>query len=156
MNGAVDPGRRPSQPPAEPSGGYARRLTIRAARQHVFDLIATLDGPRHWWTTVVSGSAATGGELCFGFTGLQEQIVMHVDAVQPPSALQWSCVRHTRDDEWTGTTLRFKLTERGPDTCDLDFRHIGLPSELVADGWEHFLDSLTSYAEHGRGTPFGA
>jgi uncharacterized protein YndB with AHSA1/START domain len=140
----------------EPSGGYARRLTIRAARQRVFDLVATLDGPRHWWTTTVSGSAVAGGELRFGFAGLEEQIVMHVDAVQQPSAVQWSCVRHTRGDEWTGTTLRFELTGPGPHTCDLEFRHDGLPSELVADGWDHFLDSLKVCAEHGRGTPFGA
>jgi hypothetical protein len=82
---------------------YAWQLTIGAARQCVFDAIATLDGPRHWWTTVVTGSAAAGGELRFGFAGLDEQIVMRVDALQPPSAVGWSCVAHTRDDEWTGS-----------------------------------------------------
>jgi len=136
--------------------GYARRLAIGAARERVFDLIATLDGPRRWWTTMVSGSADPGGELCFGFAGLDEEIVMRVDAAQPPSALQWSCVRHTRGDEWTGTTLRFELAERGPRACALDFRHTGLPAELVADGWEHFLGSLAACAERGRGRPFGS
>ena len=75
---------------------YARQLTIGAARQRVFDAIATLDGARHWWTTVVTGSAAAGGELRFGFAGLDEQIVMRVDALRPPSAVGWSCVGHTR------------------------------------------------------------
>jgi hypothetical protein len=95
----------------------------------VFDAIATLDGPRHWWTTIVTGSAAAGGELRFGFAGLDEQIVMRVDAVQSPVAVGWSCVAHTRDEEWTGTELRFELADRGPRSCD------------------HFLASLAAYAE---------
>jgi uncharacterized protein YndB with AHSA1/START domain len=139
-----------------PSPGYARRLTIQAAQEHVFGLLATVDGPRRWWTTVVSGSAEPGGELDFGFAGLDERIVMHVDVVQPPSTVQWTCVRHTRGDEWTGSALRFELTGRGPRACELDFRHAGLPAELVADGWEHFLASLAACAEQGSGTPFGA
>ena len=39
------------------TGMYARQLAIRAPRQTVFDAIGTLDGPRHWWTTIVTGSA---------------------------------------------------------------------------------------------------
>jgi uncharacterized protein YndB with AHSA1/START domain len=135
---------------------YARQLTIAAARERVFEAIATVDGPRRWWTTIVTGSAAPGGELRFGFAGLDEQIVMRVTEVQAPALVVWSCVAHTRGQEWTGTTLRFELADRGPRACELDFRHIGLPSDLVADGWEHFLASLAAYAQHGAGTPFGA
>lgn len=135
---------------------YARQLTIAAARERVFEAIATVDGPRRWWTTIVTGSAAPGGELRFGFAGLDEQIVMRVTEVQAPALVVWSCVSHTRGQEWTGTTLRFELADRGPRACELDFRHIGLPPDLVADGWEHFLASLTAYAQHGAGTPFGA
>ena len=138
-----------------PAGGYTRRLIIRAPREHVFDAIATVDGPRHWWTTKVTGSAAAGGELRFGFAGLDEQMVMQVSASQPPSTVQWSCVEHTRNGEWTGTLLHFYLTARGPQACVLDFRHTGLTAEAVAEGWEHFLTSLAAYAETGTGTPFG-
>ena len=63
---------------------------------------------------------------------------------------------HTRDEEWTGTQLRFELADNGPQACELDFRHTGLPAEVVAEGWAHFLASLATYAEHGTGTPFGA
>jgi hypothetical protein len=123
------------------------------AREHVFDAPATLDGPRHWWTTIGTGSAEAGGQLRFGFAGLDEQIVMRVDAVQQPAAAGWSCAAHTRDQEWTGTKLRFELVERGPQACQLDFRHIGISPEIVAQGWEHFLASLAAYAER---SPFGA
>src|SRR5262249_26456633 len=66
---------------------------------------ATLEGPRHWWTTIVTGSPGVGGELRFGFAGLGEQIVMRVDRARPPIAVGWSCVAHTRDNEWTGSRV---------------------------------------------------
>jgi uncharacterized protein YndB with AHSA1/START domain len=137
------------------AGGYTRRMVIRAPRERVFDAIATIDGPRHWWTTEVTGSATTDGELRFGFAGLDEQMVMRVTASQWPSAVQWSCVEHTRNNEWTGTLLEFRLASRGPGESELEFRHSGLSAELVAEGWKHFLGSLAAYAETGTGTPFG-
>jgi uncharacterized protein YndB with AHSA1/START domain len=147
---------KPGEAPADQATGYARQLTIHAAPGRVFDAIATLGGLRRWWTTIVTGSAVPGGTLRFGFAGLDEQIVMHVDAVRPLSAITWSCVTHTRDDEWTGSTVRIRLTGRGPQACDLNFRHTGIDQELVAQGWEHFLASLAAYTEHGTGSPYGA
>jgi uncharacterized protein YndB with AHSA1/START domain len=135
---------------------YARQLAIGAARDRVFEAVGTVDGPRHWWTTIVAGSAALGGELCFGFAGLDEQIVMRVDALRAPSLVAWACVAHTRGEEWTGSTVRFELADCGPRECGLDFRHIGMPPDLVAKGWDHFLASLSGYLERGTGTPFGA
>lgn len=154
--GRIRPGNhgRPNGTAGAPDG-YARRLIVQAPRKHVFGAIATVDGPRHWWTTEVTGSAAAGGELRFGFAGLDEQMVMHVSECQPPSTVQWSCVRHSRNGEWTGTQLRYRLFVRSPTACLLDFRHTGLPAEAVAEGWEHFLASLVAYAETGTGTPFG-
>jgi hypothetical protein len=65
-------------------------------------------------------------------------------------------VAHTRGQERTGTRLRFELADRGPRACEPDFRHLGIPSELVAAGWDHFLASLAVYTEGGKGSPFGA
>jgi uncharacterized protein YndB with AHSA1/START domain len=149
-----------AQPGEAPAGNaaatpYARQLTIHATPERVFRTIATLDGLRRWWTTIVTGSAVPGGELRFGFAGLDEQIVMRVDEARPLSAITWSCIAHTRDDEWTGSTVRFGLAGREPQACELDFCHAGIDRELVADGWEHFLASLTAYAEHGTGNPYG-
>ena len=148
-----------AEPGAAPAAGataYTQQLTIQVPRERVFDAIATVDGLRRWWTTIVTGSAASGGTLRFGFAGLDEQIVMRVDAVRPLSAITWSCVSHTRDDEWTGSTVRFGLADRRSQACELDFRHDGIGRELVAAGWEHFLASLAAYAEHGTGSPYGA
>jgi uncharacterized protein YndB with AHSA1/START domain len=147
---------KPSQAATAEATAYARKLTIQVARERVFDAIATLDGLRRWWTTIVTGSATRGGTLRFGFAGLDEQIVMRVDDARPPLAVGWSCVAHTRDDEWTGTELRFELAARGVQACELDFRHIGISRIQVAAGWDRFLASLAAYAEHGEGTPYGA
>jgi hypothetical protein len=103
----------------------------------------------------VTGSAVPGGTLRFGFAGLDEQIVMHVDAARPRSAITWSCVAHTRDNEWTGSVVHFELADREPQICELNFCHSAIAGELVAQGWEHFLASLTDYAEHGTGSPYG-
>jgi uncharacterized protein YndB with AHSA1/START domain len=146
----------PGGAPAAEDTAYARQLTIHAAADRVFDAIATLDGLRRWWTTIVTGSAVPGGTLRFGFAGLDEQIVMHVDAVRPRSAITWSYVAHTRDDEWTGSVVHFELAGREPQACELNFRHTAIARELVAQGWEHFLASLAGYAEHGTGSPYGA
>jgi hypothetical protein len=88
--------RRPAGTAGAP-GGYTRHLVIKAPAEDVFDAIATVDGPRHWWTTKVTGSAAVGSELCFGFAGLDEQMIMRVSASQWPSAVRWLCVEHTRN-----------------------------------------------------------
>ena len=146
---------KPGDAPADQAMTYARQLTIHAAPGQVFRAIATLEGLRRWWTTIVTGSADPGGKLHFGFAGLDEQITMRVEEARALSAVTWSCVAHTRDDEWTGSTVQFRLASRGPQACDLDFRHIGIDQELVTEGWEHFLTSLTAYTEHGHGHPFG-
>ena len=131
-------------------------MHIRAGRERVWDAVGTVDGPRHWWTTQVSGSAAAGGELCLGFAGLPEEMIMLVIASRRPVSVTWRCVAHNRDHGWTGTRLSFELADHGPDSCELTFRHSGLPADAVAEGWQHFLASLAAYAESGAGYPFGA
>lgn len=136
--------------------GYQQRIQVHAARERVWDAVGTVDGLRKWWTTIVSGSAGAGGELRFGFAGLLEEMVMLVMDSRRPACVAWQCVAHTRNREWAGTQLSFELTGRGPGRCELTFRHAGLPADVVADGWRHFLASLAAYAEGGAGHPFGA
>jgi uncharacterized protein YndB with AHSA1/START domain len=146
---------------------YERLVKIRAPRTAVFDALATIDGVRGWWSTDVSGSAAIGDVLRFGFTlpTHQEWIVMRVDGAERPSRVAWSCVAQyvapklTKHDEWVDTRLTFDLAEDEPDVCALHFRHAGLTPalecyEICAPGWDYFLASLAAYVEQGEGTPF--
>jgi uncharacterized protein YndB with AHSA1/START domain len=142
------------------AGGYASRVIVHASRERVFGALGTLDGPRGWWTPLVSGSAASGGELRFAFEGLDETIVMRVDVARRPSAVHWWCVDHTGHPEWVGTKLTFDFLERGPGQSELRFRHIGLVPELECygvceRGWNSFLPSIVAYVEQGQGSPFG-
>lgn len=136
--------------------GYQQSIQLRAARKRVWDAVGTAAGPRQWWTTKVTGSADEGGELRFGFAGLPEEMTMLVVASRRPASVTWRCTAHNRNQEWTGTELSFELADLGPGRCELTFRHTGLPGNVVADGWRHFLASLTAYAEGGTGHPFGA
>jgi uncharacterized protein YndB with AHSA1/START domain len=141
--------------------GYSGRVTVRAPRERVFDALATLEGPRGWWTPLVTGSAARGGELHFAFEGVIDKIVMRVDVARRPSAVHWSCVEHSGHPEWVGTQLAFYIVERGPEESELRLRHIGLVPELdcydvCERGWMHFLPSIAAYVERGQGSPFTA
>jgi hypothetical protein len=97
-------------------------------------------------------SATAGGEIVFGFDGLDETIVMRVDRATAPASVTWTCLVHTADPDWDGTSITFDLAERNRAGCLLTVRHHG----LAPSGWDHFLSSLASYAAHSQGTPYAA
>ncbi len=142
------------------AGDYARTMTIAAPCGTVFDALATVDGPKGWWTTRVSGSAETGGSLRFVYPGVEGHALMHVDQAVRPNSVQWACVENTILPDWVDTVIVFDLTECSPDRCVLNFRHRGLTPalecfDLCQAGWNRFLPSLKAYAETGQGTPIG-
>ena len=60
-----------------------------------------------------------------------------------------------------GVRVRIPLPARLPQVIKLSkmsvvYVPIGMPSNPVAEGWDHFLASLSGYLEHGTGAPFGA
>jgi len=136
--------------------GYAREVTCQATRERVFATVATIGGLRGWWTPIVAGTARVGGQLTFGFEGMDEAIVMRVDEVAGPSLVRWTCLEHSSVPAWSATTVQFELRDAGSEGCVLTFRHLGLPAEEVAAGWDRFLASLTRLIETGEGVPFRA
>jgi uncharacterized protein YndB with AHSA1/START domain len=138
---------------------YIRDIAFDAPADRVYDALTTLEGLAGWWTPIVSGTPTSGGEIRFGFAGLDEDIVMRVDQATRPSTVIWGCVAHTGHPEWAGTRIVFELE---PGECApgrLRFRHIGLIPRLTCyetceAGWERFLPSLVEYAEQGAGSPF--
>lgn len=137
---------------------YTREAQFGVARDRVSDALTTLGGLAGWWTSLVRGSPAAGGEIEFAFAGLDEKIVMRVDQATPPSTVIWTCLAHTGHPEWQGTTIVFELIRDGNDAGVLRFRHIGLSPvlscyETCDRGWDHFLASLLSYAQGGEGSP---
>jgi len=138
---------------------YARELPFDAPTERVFDALTTLEGLAGWWTPLLAGNPTEGGQIRFGFAGLDEQIVMQVEQAKRPSSVIWSCLTHTGHPEWEGTRIVFELEHGEGASGLLKFRHLGLIPRLSCyetceSGWEHFLASLLDYAEHGTGTPF--
>lgn len=145
---------------APATGDYKREISFASdSRERVFDALTGLEGLAGWWTPLVSGAPAAGGQLEFGFAGLEEKIVMRVDEATRPSKVTWTCLTHTGHPEWEGTVITFELTTDGDARALLKFRHEGLRPGLSCyqtceAGWEHFLASLLNYAQHGNGSPF--
>jgi uncharacterized protein YndB with AHSA1/START domain len=140
-------------------GDYTRDLQFRASRTSIFEALTTLDGLAGWWTPLLSGNPNTGGEVEFAFAGLAEKIVMRVDDATSPARVTWTCLLHTGHPEWQGTKIIFELTQVDDEHGVLAFRHVGLNPRLhcydtCERGWERFLASLVSYAQHGEGSPF--
>ena len=137
---------------------YARRVAFGVPCARAFEAISTIEGLRRWWTPRVSGSASSGCELRFDFDGV-DYVVMHVDRVDAPLAVEWSCVEHSRLTDWNGTRVVFELAAVSAERSELTFRHVGLTPSLACfghceRGWDHFLASLASHVERGEGTPF--
>jgi ketosteroid isomerase-like protein len=143
------------------AAGFARpehvaRIAVGAVPERVWHALTTLDGLRCWWTPEVQGSPTPGAELHFGFSAVDEEIVMRVDHVWAPELVCWTCLRHTGCVAWAQSTVTFALRQGPEGSCELEVRHAGVDPELVAPGWDHFLASIAALAEHGVGAPFAA
>jgi uncharacterized protein YndB with AHSA1/START domain len=138
---------------------YMRSVTVHSRPERVYDAIATLEGLRGWWTPMASGSAKPGGTIRLEFEGMDEHIDMRVDAATRPARVVWTILEHTSLEEWAETKVSFSLEPSAEGECVLSFRHEGLSPKLACyedceAGWEHFLGSLVSLAERGKGSPF--
>jgi uncharacterized protein YndB with AHSA1/START domain len=138
---------------------YTNEVEIQAPRETVFAALTTLTGLGGWWTPIVSGDGTEGGEVSFGFEGLDEKIRMRVEKATAPSIVTWACLEHTGHPEWLETRIEFEIVERDSSSCTLRLRHRGLIPKLhcyraCERGWDSFVDSLAEYSETGEGTPY--
>jgi uncharacterized protein YndB with AHSA1/START domain len=148
-------------PPERPDGliattDYHADLTIHAPVHVVFAAVSTVEGLSGWWTTDTGGSPEPGGELRFTFR--DGVAVMRVAERVPSARERWTCLGHTGQPEWAGTTVTFQLNEVSATVCRLEFTHGGLRPQLdcyeqCSAGWNYLMGSLASYAETGTGHP---
>jgi uncharacterized protein YndB with AHSA1/START domain len=141
--------------------GFRKELDLAAPAPRVFDALTSLEGLSGWWASTAQGSALAGGQFTLRFAGLDEHITMRVDIAEQPGSVAWTCLEHTGLPDWEGTEIFFDCEDRGAGLTFLSFRHVGLVPELECyqqchAGWEHFLDSLRSFVERGRGDPYGS
>lgn len=142
---------------------FRHSLTIAASASATYAALTTIAGLRAWWTQDCEGVADLGGTIHFRFGSVYKD--MRVERADPDREVAWVCTRAcidvptlSRQDEWTGTKMAFRLSDAEPGKTRLDFEHIGLvPSfecyGMCVKGWQHFLSSLQQYLECGTGTP---
>jgi len=140
-------------------GGFTTQAVAGAPAEAVFDALTTLDGLGGWWMPDVSGTAAVGGEVTFRFDG--EHVTMRVVYAEAPSLVVWQCTESTRFPEWVGNSIWFDLEPRDTSSATITFTQVGLlPScdcyEICSTGWDHYVRSLSQFAESGTGEPYGS
>ena len=129
--------------------------------ERVYEALTRKKQLEEWWTPHCSTDAAEGGEAKFEFPPYGDKVVVKLEKLQPHKMVEWKCTesRMMGTDEWVGTVLRFELSENKRGGTDMVFTHDGWKERSecfgkCTEGWHHFLDSLKSYVETGKGTPF--
>ena len=142
---------------------FSAVLSLPASPASVLALFTSADGVSRWWGPT-QGDGAVGGMLSTSF-GDHGANTVRVLAAGPTRVVWESIVSsgikptgHT--PEWLGTTMEFDIIPDGMGT-ELRFRHAGLTPQLECwdecfAGWPYFMASITTFAETGTGTPFGA
>jgi len=142
-----------------PDGDYTAELTVAAPCARVFSALTTPEGLATWWTPIVSGTLAPGTRFELGFPDSGATVELRVERARPYALVEWTCLSHTAQSEWKGTTLEFRLLERGPDATALSFRHAGLDPTLGCYrvskvDWRRTLRGLRESVETGGAPPF--
>ncbi|MGW3962921.1 SRPBCC family protein [Amycolatopsis sp. NPDC005003] len=121
--------------------------------EKVYDALATLDGLSGWWTEKTAGDTEPGGVIAFRF--IPGGFDMKVLELDPGRRVRWEVV--DGPPEWIGTTIHWKLEQRGEHTIVL-FKHEGWreAGEFMhhcSTKWASYLLSLKQLVETGEGAP---
>ena len=130
-------------------------LIIKSSAQHVYNMIASEDGLRSWWTTQVTAEPKEGFINHFKF-GEEYFNKMKVLLLKPNEEIVWDCV--DGDKEWIGTKVAFVLNEQDGQTR-LSFSHLNWQDETeffasCTYQWGRFLTTLKDVCETGKGQLF--
>lgn len=124
------------------------QVLIKSARLKIYDTITTQEGISGWWTTdcVVKPQVGFINEFRVKSQAHYRMKVIHL---QSGLSVEWKCLN--QHDDWSGTQLSFRLTDRNGETC-LDFKHSGFFSENEAYAsanyqWALDLTKLKEYCE---------
>jgi uncharacterized protein YndB with AHSA1/START domain len=132
-------------------------LQIQATAGDVYAALTQQAGYRGWWNAVAEVPDAVGAEVQLRFVkdGSPVNMRFRIDNLQPSVGVKWTCIAHDMPS-WVGTTLDWKLSEQAGGVL-VSFEHAGWKDggpDAVAQGWKHFLGSLKSYVESGKGQPW--
>jgi uncharacterized protein YndB with AHSA1/START domain len=134
-----------------------KELTIQAAPRRVWDALTQPDEIARWWTDDLSVSPEVGQLSEFRFSQGTFVIQFEVTELDEEAKVSWITRQGPSTGHWTGTSVTWQL-EPVQGGTKLVFTHDHFAQadqryEITRAWWEHFLLSLKSYLETGKGTP---
>jgi uncharacterized protein YndB with AHSA1/START domain len=144
-------------------GKIEREIEINASPATVFEVITSPEHLKEWWPdeAVLEPTPGAVGELVFGDRSSDTAQIPQITVVEaePPRLFSFRWVYPEGEDAHEGNSLlvTFELSARGEGTLlrmtETGFREKGWEVAVLeqqyrehADGWDHFLPRLASYA----------
>jgi uncharacterized protein YndB with AHSA1/START domain len=135
-------------------------IEIAAEPRKVYDAITTTEGNRGWWTTDCEVGRKPGEEAEFRFDDRRMIATFKIEKSDPSREVSMVCVRHENNEDWQDTRVTYTIaaTPRGTrvELSHTEWRAKTKVYDMCVGGWSHFMNSLKSYVETGKGTPNGA
>ena len=133
-----------------------KEFTVEATPQRVWDALTRPDEIACWWTDDLNFTPEVGSLAEFRFSQRTFIIQLEVSELAERSKARWIS-RKGPAPHWDGTSVIWQLEPIHNGTRVL-FNHNGFAQadgryEMTRAWWEHFLVSLKSYLETGKGTP---
>jgi len=141
---------------------YTTTFTVSQRPDEVFNAINNV---REWWEDTIAGPThEVGDEFTHWVPGVHYARI-RVEELAPGRTVAWRVLDNwmsfiSDQREWTGTQIRFDISDRGG-TTEVRFTHVGLvPAyecfEVCRDAWGGYIrDSLRSLIATGLGMPTG-
>ena len=132
-------------------------LTIEASPERVFNALTQQDKIACWWTDDLSVTPEVGSLAELRFSQGTLVIQFEVAELDKDKKVYWITRQGPPTGHWVGTSVTWQLTPVHNGT-QLVFNHDGFTQadrryEITRGWWEHFLASLKSYLETGKGNP---
>ena len=135
-----------------------KELTIEAALQRVWDALTQSEEIGQWWTNDLNVTPEVGSLAEFRFGEWGESVFrFEIAELDQNKKVHWITRQGPSTGHWKGTSVTWRLTPVHGGT-QVVFNHDGFAQadrryEITRAWWEHFLASLKSYLETGKGTP---
>jgi uncharacterized protein YndB with AHSA1/START domain len=132
-------------------------LTIEVSPERVFNALTQQDKIACWWTDDLSATPEVGSLAEFRFSHGTFVIQFEVAELDKDEKVYWITRQGPPTGHWVGTSVAWLLTPVHNGT-KLVFNHDGFTQadrryEITRGWWEHFLVSLKSYLQTGKGNP---
>ena len=137
-------------------------LKINATPETIYKAVSTEQGMKGWWSKdcTVGESEGENSILKFDKQGTIVKMDFRTESLDLNKKVVWTCIGNG-NPMWIDTKIVTEITATD-EGCDVVFAHTAFDEkykgqegfEMIKQGWEHFVNSLTSFCENGTGQPW--